>query len=276
MIFFPNAKINLGLHILSKRIDGYHEIDTVFYPVGWCDTLEVIKSTNIKNDDPFNFTMRGARFSGDNKNNLCYKAFALLQSEYSLPPMECFLQKRIPAGAGLGGGSADAAATLLLINEVAGLNLSEEQLSNYATTLGSDCAFFLEKKPVRAAGTGSTFFPVQCSLASCYIVIVMPAVTMNTTYAYSIIKPSIPEIPLESLIMLPVKQWKYVLKNDFEELVFQKHSVIKLIKDSLYSNGAIYASMSGSGTAVYGIFEKQKDFSGIFKDCKVWTGKAQY
>ena len=219
--------------------------------------------------------MKGAGFIEDVTQNLCYKAFTLLQKHYELPSMECFLQKVIPSGAGLGGGSSDAASTLMLINSLVGLQLSNEQLLDYASQLGSDCPFFILNKPMRANGKGTTFYPVQLSLTNYYLVIVMPPFTMSTKEAYNLITPSFPDIPLESLIMLPVAQWKYVLKNDFEEKVFEKFPVLKMIKEQLYINNAVYASMSGSGTAMYGVFEKAIDLKTVFKDCKVWSGKAQ-
>ncbi len=276
MIIFPNAKINLGLHITGRRKDGFHDIDTVFYPVGWTDALEIVKNSNESAVTQFPIIMKGAGFTEDVKQNLCYKAYALLQKQYQLPSMECFLQKAIPSGAGLGGGSSDAAATLMLINDLAGLHLSIEQLLDYASQLGSDCPFFILNKPMRANGKGTTFFPVQLTLVNYYIVIVMPLITMSTEEAYSLILPAVPEIPLESIIMLPVTQWKYVLKNDFEEKVFQKFPMLKIIKEQLYINNAVYASMSGSGTAMFGIFEKAIDLKTVFSGCKVWSGKAVY
>lgn len=275
MLSFPNAKINLGLHVISKRKDGYHNIDTVFYPVEWCDALEIVEASN-KPVDYFNLEVRGALFPGNVSNNLCYKAFALLKSKFDLPSIEVFLQKCIPSGAGLGGGSSDAAETIVLINKIAGLNLTSEQLAGYAAELGSDCSFFLINKPVRAAETGSTFYSVDLSLKQYYIIVVMPPFTMDTSEAYSLIRPSIPDIPLESLIMLPVSNWKYVIKNDFEEVVFNKYPTLKSIKETLYKHDAVYASMSGSGTAVFGLFERKTDLRQVFKDCKVWSGKAMH
>ena len=276
MVSFPNAKINLGLHITARRNDGFHEIDTVFYPVGWIDALEIVKTGNDWQVNNFPITMKGAGFSEDITSNLCYKAYSLLQQHFALPAMECFLQKTIPSGAGLGGGSSDAAATLQMINELAGLKLSEEKLREFAAMLGSDCPFFILNKPMQATGRGTTFKPVQLSLNGYYIVIVMPPFTMSTKEAYSLINPTIPEIPIESLIMLPVAQWKYVLKNDFEEKVFEKFPALKLMKEQLYINNAVYASMSGSGTALFGIFEKAIDLKTVFEDCKVRSGKAQF
>ena len=273
MISFPNAKINLGLHVIEQLVDGYHTIDTVFYPVGWCDALEIVKMEE-QVTPTFSMEVRDADFTGDPNSNLCYKAYQLLSNQFSLPPMKCFLQKGIPSGAGLGGGSSDAAATLDLINKLQGLQLSPEQLMEYAAFLGSDCSFFINNKPVRAGGTGTVFFPVDLSLKNYYIVIVMPPFTMSTSEAYRSVKSAKPDIPLESLIMLPVSHWKHVLTNDFEELVFNKYPLLKEIKEKLYLSNAIYASMSGSGTAMYGIFQKETDLSNIFSDCKVWSGKA--
>ena len=229
MMTFPNAKINLGLHIINRRNDGYHNIDTVFYPVDWCDSLEIIDTNHKESRGSFNLVVKGASFYGQSHNNLCHKAYTLLKSKFDLPAMDCFLQKDIPSGAGLGGGSSDATNTLLLINKVEGLKLSQEQLSSFAAELGSDCSFFLLNKPLRAAEKGSTFYPVELSLSAYYIVIVMPPFTMSTSEAYSLIKPVTPDIPLESVIMLPVANWKYALKNDFEEVVFRKYPALKTI-----------------------------------------------
>ena len=275
MISFPNAKINLGLHVIEQMPNGYHTIDTVFYPVGWCDALEIVYTEELRSI-PFSMEIRGADFSDELKSNLCYKAYQLLSYQFQLPTMNCFLQKGIPSGAGLGGGSSDAASTLDLINKLEDLQLTSAQLMEYASFLGSDCSFFINSKPVRAGGTGTVFFPVQLSLEGYYIVIVMPPFTMSTSEAYRSIKPSKPDIPLESLMLLPVSHWKHVLTNDFEELVFNKYPILKSIKEKLYINNAVYASMSGSGTAMYGIFEKETDLKNIFSDCKVWSGKALY
>ncbi len=272
MISFPNAKINLGLHVLNRRNDGFHNIDTVFCPIGWNDTLEIIPSV-IDSSEAFQINIKGME-SLNPKDNLCYKAYDLLSKDFKLPSMICYLQKSIPAGAGLGGGSSDAAAALKIISSIASLNLDDEQLQSYASKLGSDCAFFIENKPVRATGKGDKFYPVTLSLSKYFFVVVMPQFSMNTAEAYNMIKPAMPELPLESLIMLPVNQWKYVLANDFENAVFDKYPELKLIKEELYKNNAVYASMSGSGTAIYGIFEKETDLHRVFKGCKVWSGKA--
>lgn len=265
MICFPNAKINLGLHIVGKRSDGYHSIETVFYPVPLCDALEAVFS------DELSFRQTGLPLDSSPDDNLVMKAYSLMVAKYKLPPLEIYLKKNIPAGAGLGGGSADAAFMLKLLNSLCECGMSDDKLKKNAAAIGADCPFFIHNRPVIATGTGNIFKPTDLSLKNYTIYIVKPPVRVSTREAYSMVKPSKPDFSLDKLPSLPVGDWKHVLKNDFEPAVFDKHPLIGEIKDRLYSLGADYASMSGSGSAVYGLF-KNTISSPVFPDCSVWTG----
>ncbi|MEP7263120.1 MAG: 4-(cytidine 5'-diphospho)-2-C-methyl-D-erythritol kinase [Bacteroidota bacterium] len=269
MIRFPNAKINLGLHVISKRPDGFHELETVFYPVKWCDALEIVEAKN--SDDVFTLEIQGADF-GHVRENICYKAYELIVTDHTLPALNCYLQKVIPHGAGLGGGSADAAFTLKMIDELFTLKITNDDLLKYASQLGSDCSFFIYNKPMMASGRGEILQPCNVDIEKYFLVIVMPDVKVNTNEAYQLIAPATPDIPLSAIIQLPVNEWKYALVNDFEKPVFEKYPAIKEIKTQLYKSGAVYASMSGSGSAVFGLFEKPVDVKNTFSDCIVWSG----
>jgi 4-diphosphocytidyl-2-C-methyl-D-erythritol kinase len=260
MIAFPNAKINLGLTAVSKRPDGYHNIETVFYPVKLYDALEIVPAREGKTT----FTVSGIPVDGNPENNLVMKALNLLKKDYDLPEIAVYLRKNIPFGAGLGGGSSDAAFMLKLLNDFAGLHLSPEQLETYAARLGSDCPFFIQNKPVFAEGTGNIFTPVNLSLAEYYFVLVKPDIAVSTREAYAKIQPAPTNFPADEIIQRPVNEWKDLLINDFEEIVFAQHPEIGVIKQQLYSQGAIYAGMSGSGSSVFGIFEKPLRFDRIF------------
>jgi 4-diphosphocytidyl-2-C-methyl-D-erythritol kinase len=251
MICFPNAKINLGLHILSKRSDGYHNIETVFYPVDLCDALEIVPAESGKTT----FSQTGIPIEGKPENNLIMKAYFLLKKDFDLPEIDIYLRKQIPAGAGLGGGSSDAAFMIKLLNDFAGLNLSVEQMETYAGRIGADCPFFIQNKPVFAEGTGTVLSPVTISLQDYRIAIKKPSVSVSTQEAYARVTPKQPVIPLKDIIRLPVTEWKNRLVNDFESGVFALHPEIEEIKQRMYAKGALYASMSGSGSAVFGIFE---------------------
>ena len=251
MICFPNAKINLGLHILSMRTDGYHNIETVFYPVDRCDALEIVPAEGGKTA----FTQTGIPVDGKPENNLVMKAFNLLRKDFDLPEIAVYLRKEIPIGAGLGGGSSDAAFMIKLLNDFAGLKLSNEQMEEYARQIGADCPFFIQNKPVFAEGTGDIFSPVTVSLQNYRIEIIKPSVSVSTKEAYAQVKPQQPAVPLKEIIRLPINEWKNHLINDFEPGIFAQYPEIAKIKQQMYAEGAIYASMSGSGSAVFGIFE---------------------
>ncbi len=248
MISFPNAKINLGLHVTKKREDGFHDIETVFYPIAMHDSLEVLVS-----DTKTSLSQYGLELTGG--ENLVLKAYKLMKKEYGISEVDFHLLKQIPAGAGLGGGSSDAAQTLLMLNDLFELNISSAELEQRAAELGSDCAFFIRNKPVYASGRGEVFEDINLDLSVYHIKVVKPDIHISTAEAYAMVKPeSGRPSPLE-IIQKPIQDWKNNLINDFEAPIFEKYPEIGLIKDSLYDQGAIYASMSGSGSAVYGIFE---------------------
>ena len=260
MLRFPNCKINIGLNILAKRPDGYHDIETLFYPVAIKDALEIVIANNSSTD--VTFTASGLPISGETDSNLCIKAYQLLKKDFpALPAVKIHLHKIIPMGAGLGGGSADAACTLQLLNETFKLNLSLTQLLQYALLLGSDCPFFINNKPAVGTGRGEVLEPCFTDLSNYKIILVYPAIHVNTKETFEALKldnfhknrPSI-----KQLISQPVKDWKSLLKNDFEIPVFAKYPEIKNIKDLFYQYGAVYAAMSGSGSTVYGLFNKNE------------------
>lgn len=257
MIVFPNIKINLGLSITEKRPDGYHNLETVFYPVALEDALEIRalpEASLPEADKKITLHQYGMEIAGNPEDNLVAKAYSLLDKEFHLPPVEIHLYKHIPSGAGLGGGSSDAAFMLKLLNGHFHLNLSEEQLEIYAATLGADCAFFIKNKPVYAEGIGNIFSPIELSLKGYQIMIVKPDVFVSTREAFANIHPHHPEYPVKEVIRRPVAEWKDILINDFEASVFPQHPVIGEIKQELYNQGALYASMSGSGSSVFGLF----------------------
>jgi 4-diphosphocytidyl-2-C-methyl-D-erythritol kinase len=265
MISFPNCKINIGLNIVGKRADGYHNIETVFYPLTLCDALEVLPVTNSHTNDQF--IMEGMKFDGGAEENLCMKALRLMQKEVTIPPVKIVLMKKIPVGAGLGGGSSDAAFTLKMINTLYNAGNTDEQLVRMSSILGSDCAFFILNKPVFACGKGDQMTPVSLSLAKHTIVIVKPPVYVGTAEAYSGTTPTVPDRSLNELIQLPVSEWRDVIKNDFEETIFPNHPEIAAIKQKLYDMGAIYASMSGSGSSVFGLFKEPIKAPEAFPGC---------
>lgn len=266
MVSFPHCKINLGLHVTRKRADGFHDIETCFYPVPWWDVLEVIPSQT------FQFVSTGISIPGDPENNLCIRAFKLLSKDFNLSPIKVHLHKVIPMGAGLGGGSSDAAFMLFLLNEIFELGLNKERLKDYARQLGSDCAFFVDNKPMIGTGRGDVLTPVQITLKEKYMVIVKPDIHVSTPEAYAQLQPREPESALENLLQLPVDQWRNGLVNDFESTVFGRYPEIKAIKEKLYRSGAWYASMTGSGSGVFGLFDVAIDLKKEFPSCTYWSG----
>jgi 4-diphosphocytidyl-2-C-methyl-D-erythritol kinase len=267
MVIFPNAKINLGLSVLKKRGDGFHTIESVMYPLPLSDALELV----IAADNKFEFTVSGMDIPGSPENNLCMKAWKLMQDSYNLPKIKIHLRKAIPMGAGLGGGSADGAFTIKLVDQVFDLDLSVDIMENFARRLGSDCAFFIQNKPAMAFNKGDRLKPIEIDLTGYFLVLVKPEVHISTAEAYSGIKPRVPEIPVNEIIQLPVDEWKDLLKNDFEESIFNSHPVLGEIKDMLYHSGAIYASMSGSGSAIYALFKKEVELKEQFGDYFYWA-----
>jgi 4-diphosphocytidyl-2-C-methyl-D-erythritol kinase len=266
MVSFPPCKINLGLNILSKRADGYHNLETCFYPIPWTDILEVIPA------EQFAFTQTGHFIPGNEGDNLCIKAYELLRKEHDLPPVEIHLHKIIPMGAGLGGGSSDAAHTLRLLNTVFHLQQSPAQLAGYAAQLGSDCAFFTQDHPMLGEGRGEVLSATATSLQNKFIVLVKPDIHVSTAEAYAGITPRQPEQSLRiALTRYPIAEWQHEIKNDFERTVFEKHPLLRSVKEKLYASGALYASMSGSGAALFGIFDKPVDLQHGFPGMTVWS-----
>lgn len=263
MISYANAKINIGLHIMSKRPDGYHELETVFYPFPLYDIIELTAMPG-KSTVPSSLTITGMDLAVDD-DNLCLKAYRLLASRFALPPAKIHLHKQIPFGAGLGGGSSDAAAVLKMVNAMYSLGLSTAELRQEAAKLGADCPFFIENLPAYAEGIGTDLSPCALDLSDHYIVLVKPDVHVSTAEAYQGVLPQAPEHDLRELIKLPVQEWKFLIRNDFEDGLFDTYPIIRDIKLALYEHGARYASMSGSGSAVYGIFPEQVDLSALAK-----------
>lgn len=253
MITFPNAKINLGLNIVEKRPDGYHNLETIFYPIPLQDALEITPWEG--GERKYKLAQSGIQIAGDDENNLVVKAYKLLDSLYNLPPIEINLLKHIPSGAGLGGGSADAAFMLCMLNQHFQLNIPNEQLEVYAAQLGADCAFFVENKPTFAEGIGNIFSPIELSLKGYKLVLVKPDIFVSTRDAFAQIKPKRPTISLKEVAKMPIEAWKTYMVNDFEESVFPQFPAIADIKAKLYDMGAIYASMSGSGSSVFALFK---------------------
>lgn len=273
MITFPNAKINIGLNIVEKRDDGFHNLQSVFYPLGLADALEVIENKD-EGAARFTFSSSGIEIPGDATDNLCYYAYHLVSQDYSLPNVKVHLHKHIPIGAGLGGGSSDAAFFIKLLNDKFELGISWGEMHNYARQLGSDCSFFVSNKPSFAEGRGDEYESMKLDLSKYYVVLVYPKIHINTAKAYSGVKPKMPIRSLEEDVLnLPIEQWKEFIHNDFEDSIFPQFPEIKNIKEKLYSKGAIYSSMSGSGSTVFGIFEKETDLKFEFEECFVFEGR---
>jgi 4-diphosphocytidyl-2-C-methyl-D-erythritol kinase len=269
MITYPNAKINIGLNITERRPDGYHNIESVFYPINLQDAVEI---KTIEGEEPqggYKLKVSGTILDGTPDDNLVVKAYKLLRKDFNFPAQKIHLYKHIPVGAGLGGGSSDAAAIIKMLNEKFALGLTSEQMQNYAVQIGADCPFFINNTPVFATGIGNIFTPIEFSLHGKTIILVKPDIFVSTRDAYALVKPSPAAIPLTEAIKQPISEWKQIITNDFEKSVFAKYPEIAAIKDKLYDMGALYASMSGSGSAVYGIFDSPIEyadeiFSGYF------------
>ncbi|PLX08288.1 MAG: 4-(cytidine 5'-diphospho)-2-C-methyl-D-erythritol kinase [Marinilabiliales bacterium] len=261
MISFPNIKINIGLDILERRSDGYHNIESLFYPVNYTDILEILPN------DRFELINKGIIIDSPEEKNLCYKAWKLIDDNHKIGPVKIILYKNVPFGTGLGSGSSDAAFTLKMLNEMFELQLSEEKLIEYASQIGADCAFFIKNKQVLATDIGTKFQDTNIDLTGYYLVLCIPDVAVKTANAYKNCKPHFPDKKLEDLLKLPVQNWKDNIKNDFEESIFPEHPILAEIKKELYEKGAIYAQMSGSGSAIYGIFDESPDNINI-NSCK--------
>ena len=269
MIVYPNAKINIGLNVVEKRPDGYHNLETVFYPINLQDILEI---QEIETDAPasgYRLKVTGTVLDGSPEDNLVVRALKLLKKDFDLPPVSIGLYKHIPTGAGLGGGSADAAFTVKTLNERFKLGLTIQQMEDYCSQLGADCPFFIQNKPVFATGIGNVFHPLELNLKYKQLVLVKPDIFVSTKDAYAKVKVQHPKKQLPELLAQPIEKWKDTVVNDFEASVFSKYPEIAAIKDKLYDLGAVYASMSGSGSSVFGIFEDpveniDEKFSGMF------------
>jgi len=248
MISFPNAKINIGLNVVSKRTDGYHNLETIFYPLHLSDALEIVKSEQTT------LSTSGLKMDGDPTNNLVFKAYQILKNKYNLPPLKIHLHKVIPFGAGLGGGSSDAAYCLKMLDEYFNLKLTTILLEDYAAQIGADCPFFIQNNPTFASGTGNQFQTIKLDLSGYKILVAKPDISVSTPEAFRNIQPKKPQFDLREIDKLPIKDWRNTIVNDFEKSVFPLYPQIKKLKEDLYSLGAIYASMSGSGSAVFGIF----------------------
>ena len=262
MICFPNAKINLGLNITEKRSDGFHNIETLFYPIQWCDALECVENTDFqKGEEKIKLSLTGINVGPNPQNNLVVRAYHLLDEKFKLPAVKAHLHKVIPMGAGLGGGSSDAAFFIKLLNEKFQLEIPVTDQLNFAKQLGSDCAFFIENKPVFASEKGDVFSPAKTDLGKYSIVVVYPAIHSNTAEAYKGVKPVKPKESIKKIVSRNSNSWKGKLLNDFEKSLFTQYPTLEKIKNKFYDEGAIYASMSGSGSAMFGIFEKSIDVS---------------
>jgi len=266
MIIYPNAKINIGLNIVNRRQDGFHDIETIFYPVELFDSLEF----NVNNFSADNLELFGIEIPQDGKKNLVLKALDILRQDYKIPFLDIKLTKNIPLGAGLGGGSSDAAFFLKALNENFKLGISEELLKQKAAVLGSDCAFFLDNFPSLALGRGEVLTPLKKIDSKFSIVIIKPKFEISTAFAYSKVKPQKPLTDLKSDFLKPVQEWKTLIKNDFEEFLFPFYPELKKLKQKLYASGAVYASLTGSGSALFGIFDKQPVFDNEILSIRVF------
>lgn len=272
MIYFPNTKINIGLFVTEKREDGFHNLETVFYPLGLSDILEV-KKLEGEQEGKCYFENTGIIVDCPAEKNLVLKAYHLLANDFRLPAMKVHLRKIVPFGAGLGGGSSDAAFMLKAINEGCGLGLSDNRLIEYASQLGSDCAFFILNRPAFASGKGEQLEEITLSLDDYRLVLVKPDCGVSTAEAYRGIVPKQPEFDLRKIGTLPVPEWKQMVKNDFEEVVFARYPEIGRLKKHLYGQGAVYAAMTGSGSAVFGLFRRDQEIEIDCPGCFVWKGE---
>ena len=264
MINFPNAKINIGLSITSHRPDNYHNLETIFYPICIKDVLEIVESKKLA------FSSSGLSIPGNEVDNLCLKAYHLIKQDISLPPVHIHLHKHIPIGAGLGGGSSDAAFCIKLFDAKFSLNLSSKQMEHYAKQLGADCAFFIRNETVLATEKGDQFQPFNLTLKNYHIIVVVPPIHVSTKEAYNDIIPSKLNSSITKSSLLPIEKWKQTIKNDFEITVFKKYPAIETIKNTLYEAGALYASMSGSGSSIYGIFKNKIKLPALEKNNQVF------
>lgn len=272
MILFSPAKVNIGLHITEKRPDGFHNLQSVVVPIGLCDILEFRLTDS--NDPGLQFSQSGIPVDGGAGNNLCEKAHEMINTICPLPPVEIHLHKQIPVGAGLGGGSSNATTSLEGLNTLASGTLSREQLHAMAASLGSDCPFFLHRKPMMMEGRGELLSPVSVSLSSMFMVVLFPEIHISTKEAYASIHPRAPERHLRELISSPVEKWRDLIVNDFEKGIFRQYPQLEQMKQALYQSGALYASLSGSGSSLFGIYRDQPRLPASLAPYVIWKGEA--
>lgn len=266
MVAFPGCKINLGLRVLSKRADGYHDLETCFYPVNWSDALEIVPANK------WSLKVSGTEFP-ENTVNICFKAWELMHQLYNIPPVACWLHKAVPHGAGLGGGSADGAAMLRLLNLQFNMDLSNEQLESLASKLGSDCPFFISPIPKIATGRGEIFTPTNLNLKGKFIVVVKPDQSISTAEAYRNVRIEQSTKPLKEILEnTPISEWRNHLGNGFEVHAFKTIQELPVIRQRLYDMGAVFSTMSGSGSAMFGIFNSPVDTTNRFNEHTVWSG----
>lgn len=265
MVTFPNIKVNIGLNIVEKRQDGFHNIESVFHPVPFSDVLEIIPAKETR------FVSTGIAIPGALEHNLCFQAYELLKRDFQLPPVQIHLHKVVPIGAGLGGGSSDAAFTLKTLNNLFELGITSAQLETYAQKLGSDCAFFIDNKAKYCYHKGDEFKNLELDLSTYFFVIIYPNIHISTPEAYAGIRPKKSDYNLMNIPSLPITEWKNYIRNDFEDTIFIKYPLLEQIKTDLYNRGAIYASMSGSGSSLFGIFDSPIDLSSLTNKYLVWT-----
>ena len=268
MITFPQAKINLGLNVVERRADGYHNLETVFYPVPLCDALEVqVMDERFPSEFDCDLKVTGIAVDGDEQRNLVVRAYQLLKQEFPhLPRVHAHLHKGIPTQAGMGGGSSDCAAMLTLLNQEFELGLTKEELIRRAAMLGADCAFFVLNTPAYAEGIGERLQPISLSLRGWYLAVVRPDIPVPTKEAFALITPKHPEINCREVVRRPVEEWREALVNDFEQSVFALHPEIGQVKEQLYKLGAVYSAMSGSGSAVFGLFHEEPSLADFASD----------
>jgi len=269
MVVFPNAKINIGLYITQKRPDGYHNLETAFFPIPWTDILEITPS------EKFSFTSTGLPISGNLSDNLCVKAYQLLKNQFDIPPVDIHLHKIIPMGAGLGGGSADASYTLIALRDLFKLPLTNQELIPFAQQLGSDCAFFLQNSPQFGTGKGDELQAIEARLSGLWALLIFPNLGVSTQQAYSGVKPGKAPNYLPIALNLPIESWKNAISNDFEKTIFPLFPELVHIKETLYEIGAVYAAMSGSGSTMFGLFT-QEPKDEIFKNQSFTTKIVQF
>lgn len=268
MIILPNAKINLGLSVVERRPDGYHNLETVFYPIPLHDMLEVVLTDG---PEPYRFSSSGLAIAGDPEKNICVKAYRRVSERYPIPPIGICLHKMVPMGAGLGGGSADGAYMVRLLNDMFDLKMTDDEMRRMVAPIGADCPFFVDARPAYATGIGDRLEPVGLDLGGWWLTLVKPDIFVSTAEAYRGVTPDRPRHSVRDVVGLPVAEWRGRLVNDFEQTVFALHPEIAGIKRKLYECGCVYAAMSGSGSSVFGLSAQQIDAD--FPDCFVWSGK---